>query len=88
MMIVVAIVGILAMIAMPSYQDYVKRAGVAEGMTLILPAKTAILEYYQEHGDFPYSSNDLKNILDIPANPEYIAGGVPVTPIPGRFATR
>lgn len=87
LMIVVAIVGILTMIAMPSYQDYVKRAGVAEGMTLILPAKTAILEYYQEHGDFPYSSNDLKNILDIPANPEYIAGGVPVTPIPGRFAT-
>lgn len=85
LMIVVAIIGILTMIAMPSYQDYVKRAGVAEGLQIILPAKTAIMEYYQEYGTFPASSNDVKSIMNIPDNPDYIDGGIPVTPAKGQF---
>lgn len=87
LMIVVAIIGILTMIAMPSYQDYVKRAGVAEGLNLILPAKTAILDYYQLNGVFPNSTKDIRDALHIPANAETIAGGVPVAPISGKFAT-
>ncbi|CAG1023088.1 Fimbrial protein [Patescibacteria group bacterium] len=44
LMIVVAIVGILASIAIPAYQDYIIRAKVAEGLTLAASAKTAVIE--------------------------------------------
>ncbi|MBX9296170.1 pilin [Chromobacterium piscinae] len=46
LMIVVAIVGILAAIAIPAYQDYTKRARVSEGLSLADAAKTAVTEYY------------------------------------------
>ncbi|WP_418648401.1 pilin [Thauera butanivorans] len=44
LMIVVAIVGILAAVALPAYQDYTKRARVTEGISLATSAKTAIAE--------------------------------------------
>jgi len=44
LMIVVAIIGILAAIAIPAYQDYTIRAQVSEGMTLAAAAKAAISE--------------------------------------------
>lgn len=44
LMIVVAIVGILAAIAVPAYQDYTIRAKVTEGLTLAAHAKTAVAE--------------------------------------------
>jgi type IV pilus assembly protein PilA len=44
LMIVVAIVGILAAIAVPAYQDYVARSRVTEGLTLAATAKTAVAE--------------------------------------------
>jgi type IV pilus assembly protein PilA len=53
LMIVVAIVGILAAIAIPAYQSYTVRAQVAEGLTLSGPAKRAIVEYYSETGGWP-----------------------------------
>jgi type IV pilus assembly protein PilA len=52
-MIVVAIIGILAAIALPAYADYTKRAHVAEGLTLAMAAKTAITEFYVVNGRFP-----------------------------------
>ena len=52
-MIVVAIIGILAAIAIPAYQDYTIRAQVSEGISLASGAKTAIAEYYQNNGDMP-----------------------------------
>lgn len=51
LMITVAIVGILAAIAFPAYQDYVIRAQVAEGYTLTEGAKTAVIESYVSNGD-------------------------------------
>jgi type IV pilus assembly protein PilA len=50
LMIVVAIIGILAAIAIPQYQDYVQRARWAENNTAIAPVKTAIAECLQNRG--------------------------------------
>ncbi len=53
LMIVVAIIGILAAIAIPAYQDYTIRSQVTEGMSLASGARTAVSEYYQSRGIFP-----------------------------------
>lgn len=50
LMIVVAIIGILAAIAIPAYQDYTIRAQVTEGLNLSAGAKAAMSEYYMNHG--------------------------------------
>ena len=56
LMIVVAIIGILAAIAIPAYQDYTIRAQVSEGLSLADGAKTAVAEYYTNHGTMPTSN--------------------------------
>jgi type IV pilus assembly protein PilA len=52
LMIVVAIIGILAAVAIPAYQDYTKRANVTEGLSLAASVKTALTEYYNSNGKF------------------------------------
>lgn len=56
LMIVVAIIGILAAIAIPAYQDYTIRAQVSEGLVLADKAKTAVWEYYSNKGHLPSSN--------------------------------
>jgi type IV pilus assembly protein PilA len=57
LMIVVAIIGILAAIAIPAYQNYTIRAQVTEGLTLGDGWKTAISEYYATTGNWPTQAN-------------------------------
>jgi type IV pilus assembly protein PilA len=53
LMIVVAIIGILAAIALPAYQDYTKRAHVSEGLSLAAGAKSAVVEYHADNNLWP-----------------------------------
>jgi type IV pilus assembly protein PilA len=53
LMIVVAIIGILAAIAIPAYQNYLIRSQVTEGLSLADGWKTSIGEYYAQNGAFP-----------------------------------
>ena len=59
LMIVVAIIGILAAIAIPAYQNYTIRAQITEGLNLADGWKTAIAEYYANSGSWPASSTSL-----------------------------
>ena len=67
LMIVVAIIGILAAVAIPQYQNYVARAQVSEGLVLASGAKTAIAEYFNTNGNFPAGNSEagLSNAEDI-----------------------
>jgi len=56
LMIVVAIIGILAAVAIPQYQNYVARAQVAEALVLASGAKTALVEYRTNTGEWPKSN--------------------------------
>jgi len=58
LMIVVAIIGILAAVAIPAYQDYTIRARVAEGIGLASGVKTGVSEYYASEGTLPADNDE------------------------------
>ncbi|EMT3155890.1 pilin, partial [Neisseria gonorrhoeae] len=69
LMIVIAIVGILAAVALPAYQDYTARAQVSEAILLAEGQKSAVAEYYLNNGKWP-ENNDKAGV----ASPSEIKG--------------
>lgn len=84
LMIVIAIVGILAAIALPAYQDYIVRSKMTEPLAALAEAKTTVAEYVAANGGYPVApstaeafgintsdrdASDILDNLDIPALP-------------------
>lgn len=56
LMVVVAIIGILSMMALPAYQDYTRKTYVAEGLALASTLRTAAVEFYSTHSRWPQNN--------------------------------
>jgi type IV pilus assembly protein PilA len=63
LMIVVAIIGILAAVAIPAYQDYIARAQTSEAVSLTAGGKTPLAEYFNDKGFWPAKASDVMGNL-------------------------
>lgn len=59
LMIVVAIIGILAAVAIPAYQDYIARAQATEAVYLLQSGKTPFVDYFGDRGTWPAAASDV-----------------------------
>ena len=97
LMIVIAIIGILAAIALPAYQDYTVRAKMSEPIAALSEAKSAYTEYFAATGGLPLTQalsgigttryGDYVNLITVTANSEVITATVPGGIIPGTGTT-
>jgi len=71
LMIVVAIIGILAAVAIPAYTDYTARAKVTEAVGALAAAKTSVSEYYISQGSMPADATEAG--INIGALGDYVA---------------
>lgn len=75
LMIVIAIIGIIASVAIPQYQDYVLRTDASKSLTVARPMQLALSEYTARYSTLPASLADLSNYTGINANPAAHAAG-------------
>ena len=83
LMIVVAIIGILAAIAIPAYQDYITRSKVTEVINMADACKTSVAEYFQANGTLPAdlpASGCSSNATQYVASLDVAAGVITVAP--------
>ncbi len=74
LMIVVAIIGILAAIALPAYQDYIARSKVTEAMTTLDAAKVSVAEYASSMGSDALTAADAATVgVTLPQNANYVS---------------
>ena len=74
LMIVVAIVGILAAIALPAYQDYVVRSKMSEGEAAVAACKTSVSEYLSTHASSGLAAIDTSNSGCSTTATQYVSG--------------
>ena len=74
LMIVIAIIGILAAIAIPAYQDYLIRSQVSEGLAMASAAKASVSEYYANHGSWPVDNSAAGLGSAVNINGKYVSG--------------
>jgi len=84
LMIVVAIVGILAAVALPAYQDYIVRSKMSEPTAAVAACKTSISEFISAHGGIP-SGTTADQFGCSTMTTEYVSGGAVVTPANGEI---
>ena len=63
LMIVVAIIGILAAVAIPAYQDYIARSQVSEAVSLTAAGKTPLAEFFADKGVWPTNATDVMGTI-------------------------
>ncbi len=85
LMIVVAIIGILAAIALPAYQDYTARAQASEGLKATEGLKTDVAIYLSENGVFPPAGSQVHTSALALDGKYFDAGGVTVTDDTGEI---
>ena len=72
LMIVVAIVGILAAIALPAYQDYIARSKMTEALAALSEAKTSVAEFASSNGAMPATAQAAG--IDTAKTTQYVSG--------------
>ena len=63
LMIVVAIIGILAAVAIPAYQDYIARSQVSEAVSLTAGGKTPLAEFFADKGVWPSTADGATGVM-------------------------
>ena len=85
LMIVVAIIGILAAVALPAYQDYTARAKITEVNLQVGACKNAVSEFLQANGAFPADANAAG--CNSTVTTKYMAAGLTVDSATGRITS-
>ncbi|HEY1992517.1 MAG TPA: pilin [Gammaproteobacteria bacterium] len=84
LMIVIAIIGILAAIAIPAYQDYIARSQMSEGIQLAGGGEVGLSEFYQNNSRWPNgagASNGLESVYSTASDNRTVGAGRYITTV-------
>ena len=90
LMIVIAIIGILAAIAIPAYQDYIARSQMSEGIQLAGGGEVGLSEFYQNNSRWPIGAaptNGLESVYSTASNTQAVGAGRYITTVIATSAT-